>query len=315
MRGLVIVNPRATTTSASVVDVIIRALSSALDLTVARTAHRGHGITLAEQARADGVQVVVAIGGDGIANEALNGLLAQGPADPETLPLLAVIPGGSANVLARALGLPADPVEATGVVLDSIQRGRTRTIGLGLAETDGVSRWFAVNAGLGLDAEIIASMEEQRRTGKKATPTRYLATTLRQFAVETDRHRPALRLMRPGTSHPQRVFLALVQNTAPWTYFGPWPIDACPNASFDSGLDVFAMRSLGIAATVDAARRLITRRATIGRRAAVVWHDQQEFTVEADHPIPLQLDGEGLGAVSRVDFTARPRMIRVVCGG
>jgi len=49
------------------------------------------------------------------------------------LPVLAPIPGGNANVFTRALGLPADPVDATGHILAAISRKSTRTIGLGLA--------------------------------------------------------------------------------------------------------------------------------------------------------------------------------------
>lgn len=315
MRAVLVVNPRATSMSPQVADVIVRALSRGIDLEVVPTRERGHGATIARHAAERGAQAVIALGGDGIANEALNGLLQDGPA-PDG-PVLAVVPGGSANVLARALGFPADAVEATSLVRDSLLAGSTRLIGVGevrAREEDGgeLRRWFAVNAGLGLDAEIIAAMDAQRRTGKRATPARYLATTLRQYAVETDRRHPALEVSRAGGEPPVPVFLALVQNTAPWTYFGPWPIDACPGASFDAGLDLFAMRSLRAHATAAAAQRLITRgRLGTTPRSALTWHDQAAFELRARRPVPLQLDGEHLGAVTWAAFRSVPRAIRV----
>src|SRR5688572_20133838 len=106
MRALLVVNPAATTTSARTRDVISHALASDLKLEVAATEHRGHARALARRAVEQGsAQLVIALGGDGTVNEVINGLLEHGP-DPDRLPRLAVVPGGSTNVFARALGLP-----------------------------------------------------------------------------------------------------------------------------------------------------------------------------------------------------------------
>ncbi|MGO4426973.1 diacylglycerol kinase family protein, partial [Streptomyces sp. MCAF7] len=123
MRALIVVNPAATTTSARTRDVLIHALASDLKLDVATTEYRGHARDLARQAAEGGThELVVALGGDGTVNEVVNGLLHHGP-DPDGLPRLAVVPGGSTNVFARALGLPNDVVEATGALLDALRDG------------------------------------------------------------------------------------------------------------------------------------------------------------------------------------------------
>lgn len=133
MRALLVVNPAATTTSARTRDVLIHALASEMKLEVVTTEYRGHARDLGRQAaESDDIELVVALGGDGTVNEVVNGLLHNGP-DLDRLPRLAVVPGGSTNVFARALGLPNDAVEATGALLDALREDRERTIGLGLA--------------------------------------------------------------------------------------------------------------------------------------------------------------------------------------
>src|SRR5436309_9974175 len=75
MRALLVVNPKATTTSERSRDVLVRALRSEVDLTVEYTRRRGHATALTRAAAESGVDVVVTLGGDGTVNEAVNGLM------------------------------------------------------------------------------------------------------------------------------------------------------------------------------------------------------------------------------------------------
>jgi diacylglycerol kinase family enzyme len=306
MRGLLVVNPRATTTSARVTDVIVNALSNELDLQVTMTTHRGHGFELGRAARAQGLDIVITLGGDGVVNEVVNGMLEEGIGDD--VPILATVPGGSGNVFARALGIPVDAVEATGEIMEAIRANRTRTIGLGQVN----GRWFTSNAGVGLDAEIISDMEKQRSAGRTASPTRYLMTTLRQYFARTDRKNPALTVTSAAGTD-EGVFLAIVQNTAPWTYFGSWPIDPCPQASFDTGLDVFAMRKLRVLSTMRAARRMLAH-STAGstKDSIVVRHDLDSFTITCSRPMPMQVDGESTPEVTVAEFGSVLAALRVI---
>jgi diacylglycerol kinase family enzyme len=254
-----------------------------------------------------------------VVNEVVNGMLIEGPGP--NVPMLATVPGGSGNVFARALGLPNDPVEATGQLLDALRERRFRTIGLGtvtgLDDSGNIDpqpiRWFTANAGVGLDAEIITAMEQLRGSGETATPARYLRTALHEYFLRTDRKHPALTLHRPGIDPVAGVFTAVVQNTSPWTYFGTWPIDPCPQATFETGLDVFALRAMRIAAAMRATRRMVmSPRAGSSRKAMVVWHDQNQFTITADRPIPIQIDGESGGQVTEVTFTSVPGALRAM---
>ena len=304
MRALLVVNPKATTTTAGVRDVLAHALASETKLDIVETQARGHATSLARQAAQDGLDVVVALGGDGTVNEVVNGLLAEGPVPG--LPALAVVPAGSANVFARALGLPTSPVEATSRLLEALAAGRRRTIGLGLAD----DRWFTFCAGMGLDAQVVRRVEARRAAGAQATPALYVRQGLAQF-FQSDRRRLTL------TAHPEGrpsepVGLALVCNTVPWTYLGPRAAVPSPDASFETGLDLFALRSLRTTTVLRHLRQVLSTRPRPRGRAVLSLHDQDGFRITADPPTALQVDGDDLGDRSEVVFRAVPLALDVV---
>lgn len=311
---MMVVNPQATTTSPRVTDVIIRALSHDYDLEVTVTNHRGHAFALGEYAIEEGIPLVFTLGGDGVINEVINGLLSHGPHDVVVAP----IPGGSGNVFARALGLPTDPVEATGAILECLRDNSLTHINVGHVHAirpDGseLDRYFVANAGLGLDARIIAAMEKARSAGQKASPQRYLATTIREFFRHNRESAPSLEITRPGSTPVSNISVALIQNSSPWTFFGSWALDPNPGASFFTGLDVFMVRRLNVIATVGAATKIITRaRGGTRRNSYTAWHDQREFTAQSELPVPLQIDGEGLGEVSAAHFSSRRHYVTTI---
>ncbi|MFC4493646.1 diacylglycerol/lipid kinase family protein [Streptomyces ovatisporus] len=321
MRALLVVNPVATTTSLRTRDVITHALASDLKLDVATTESRGHARELARLAAQNGeTELVIGLGGDGTVNEIVNGLLHEGP-DPERLPRLAVVPGGSTNVFARALGLPNDAVEATGALLNAIETRRERTIGLGLASgvpgTDdaGVQpRWFTFCAGFGFDAGVVGRVEQQRERGKRSTHALYVRQVLRQFLKEQHRSQGTITLEREGEQPVEDLVLSIVCNTAPWTYLGNKPVYAAPRASFDTALDVLGLSRLTSLAVGRYGTQLLTsspRRGPRGRHA-VTLHDLKDFTLHSQAPLPFQMDGDHLGVRTSVNFTGVRRALRVI---
>src|SRR3954451_9509529 len=104
MQAVLVVNPYASRVTEEGVAAIERELSRVVDLTVVQTAWHGHGIELVTEACRAGAEVVIVFSGDGGFNEALNGIEGDVP--------IGFLPGGGTSVLPRALGLPADPVDA-----------------------------------------------------------------------------------------------------------------------------------------------------------------------------------------------------------
>src|ERR1700744_3247626 len=124
VRALLIVNPRATTTTKPVREAIVATLAARTRIEVVETRHRGDARDIAARAADEGWDALLVLSGDGTINEAVNGLMdkarvratlspGDGPADtPATcadqLPALGALPGGNANVFTRDLGVPRD---------------------------------------------------------------------------------------------------------------------------------------------------------------------------------------------------------------
>jgi diacylglycerol kinase family enzyme len=305
MRALLVVNHKATTTSERSREVLVRALRSEVKLEIAYTRRRGHATTLARDAAAARRDLVVVHGGDGTVNEVVNGLMEVGT-DAGRRPALAVVPGGSTNVFARALGLPCDWVEATAVILEALRDGRSRSIGLGRAD----GRYFTFCAGLGTDASVIRRVERARSRGRGSTPALYLRATAGQLVA--GRERRVITVEAAGT-RVERLAAVIVQNTAPWTYLWGRPIDPNPGASFDLGLDVLAVRTLRTPSATRVLAQLVTGRAVPHGRQVVRWHDLPDLSLHATLAQPFQVDGDYLGQRYQVRLSSCPKALRALC--
>jgi diacylglycerol kinase family enzyme len=305
VRGLLIVNPQATTTTGNSADLAIRSLAGLVDLDVEHTRYRGHARELAAAARGE---LVIVLGGDGAVNEAVNGIMARS-LEPAEKPLLAVIPGGGGNVFAQALGLPADAAAAIARVTEVIKEGRYRTIGLGLAG----DRYFTFSAGLGMDAEVVREVERQRASGHRESPALFLRTMVRQYRSGTDRRTPALTLERDGQPSTPDLFMTAITNRSPWTYLHRRAVLPVPNPDFSSGLDVFALRKVRATTIVSAVGQMLLfrRRSPRGRNTLTVT-GLESLTIRSGRPIAFQVDGEYLGETETVKFQFVPRALRVV---
>ena len=326
MRGLLIVNQHATSMTGTVADLAIRSLSGLVDLDVERTQYRGHARDLAAAADAD---LIIVHGGDGSVNEAVNGVMSRdgagesgtgdsgpgGPgvgglrAGPQGRPLIAIIPGGGANVLARGLGLPVDAAAAIRRLRESLAADRYRTIGLGLAG----DRYFTFSAGLGWDAEVVGEVDRLRAEGHRESATLFLRTMVRTYYRATDRRRPALTLERDGEPPVSDLFMTIITNRSPWTYLHSRAVLPVPNPDFSSGLDLLAMRRLRLIRIVSAVGQMlyIRSRAPRGRDLMSVL-GSESLAVRSSRPIALQVDGEYLGETEAVKFQFVPHALRIV---
>jgi diacylglycerol kinase family enzyme len=285
-RPLLIVNPFASSVSEDRIEAVAAELG---DVEIRRTQHPGHATELAREAR--GRSALYVFSGDGVFNEALNGLAADVP--------VGLIPGGGASVLPRALGLPRDPVAAARKLVG----GTTRRISLGRVN----GRRFAFAAAIGLAAEAVRRVDRRGRTEERgrAGNLMFAWTIVHLVAERRARFEPALEVAGEG-----RAAFALVANCDPYTYAGPLAVHVAPGARFELGLDILAPRRVGIAGVPRLLFALATGR---GRsRDAIYGHDLDLIEIRCDFPQPLQVDGEDLGDVDSAVFEAERDAITVL---
>jgi diacylglycerol kinase family enzyme len=288
----------------TVTDLAVRSLAGLVDLDVERTRYRGHARELAAAARGE---LIIVHGGDGSVNEVVNGIMGRDGAGEK--PLIAVIPGGGANVLARALGLPVDAAAAIRRVREVIAAGRYRTVGLGLA----ADRYFTFSAGLGLDAEVVGEVDRLRAEGRRESTSLFLRTIVRQYYHGTDRRRAALTLERDGEPPISDLFMTIITNRSPWTYFRDRPLLPVPNPDFNSGLDVLALRRIRLTTILNAVGQMLYVRSRPPRgRDMLSVLGSESLTLRSARPIAFQVDGEYLGETEAVKFQFVPHAVRVV---
>jgi diacylglycerol kinase family enzyme len=305
VRVLVVANPRATSITANQRRVLVEALGRTAQVLVEETANRGHGAALACRAMRDGVEAVVALGGDGTINEVVNGVLTDGVHDG--VPAVGVVPAGSTNVFARALGLPNDPIESTAILLDALVSGRRRRISLGRAD----DRWFVFAAGFGYDAAVVAAVERARAKGHRSTPVLYLRTATREWGGQL-RQRPAIAVEHPDGSVHTGLHFAVVSNVSPWTYLGNRAVTVNPQASFDTGLSLYGRLRIGPFSMVRGVADLLATDRVPGGRAVLVEDDLAELTLTATRPQPFEVDGDYLGVREHIEFRNVPRALAII---
>jgi diacylglycerol kinase (ATP) len=246
----------------------MRLLEGRADITHRRTAARGDAEAFA-RAALPGVIAVVA-GGDGTANEAANGLLAAGGGE------LAVIPLGTANVLAAELGI-LDIASAAGVAA----AGSLLTYRPGLAN----GRGFLMMAGAGFDAHVVAGVSPRlkRLFGKGA----YVAETLRQLL---EFRFPRYRVTIDGATHEAASVIV-----ARGHFYGGRFVVA-PEARLDSDeLHVCLFRRGGRLRTIGYALALALGR--LHRLADVEIIRGRKIVIEGPPGDPVQGDGDLIGCL------------------
>ena len=298
-----VVNPSASSVTARARVVIQKALSADHEVTVAETSRRGHAARLAQGAAAAGTDLVVVLGGDGTLNEAANGLAGTATA-------VAPLPGGSTNVFARTLGLPDDPVEATGVLLDALGRDAIRRVGLGSVNR----RYFLFHCGLGFDAAVVAQVEKRSSLKRYAGHPLFVYAAVDTWLRHYDRRRPAFSVHFDDGTVIDDGYFAICFNTDPYTYLGTRPLSLAPHATLDTPLSMLTLRTLRMGKVLRlAGDALRGRHERIAHARKVDLRDDVvDMTVRGHRPFPYQVDGDYLGEVTSLRFRWEPEALRLV---
>jgi YegS/Rv2252/BmrU family lipid kinase len=228
--------------------------------------------------------MIVAWGGDGTVNEVASALV-------RTATALAIVPSGSGNGLARALGISRDPARAIRDAAGAV----ARVIDAGQCE----SRWFFSIAGIGFDAHV-ADCFDRAKTGRRGVST-YARITVRELLT----YRPSSYRIN-GQPTTRAALLVTVANSS---QFGNGATIA-PRARLDDGLlDVVIFEETSRLATMLSMPRLFT--GGVERVRGISSRQMARVTVEAAHAMTYHLDGEPRRGGQRLDFAIVPAVLRV----
>ena len=269
-RRTLIVNPNASRVTEQRIAEVEDRLRPAETL---RTEHRGHAIELARDAAGDEVWV---LGGDGVVNEALNGIR-DGVA-------LGMVPAGGANVVARALG------------------ARERRISVGRVN----GRRFAFSAGIGVDSEVVRELEtgQRAKSGRRSSNLQYGRAVAGRLLRGYES-----RLEVVGMAAQRRSLSRTTRSTR-------MPVrcrcGSLPNASFELGLDFAAPVRATPLSSASLFARVLAGRGMAGASGVLSGHDLDRIEVRCDVPLPLQADGEDLGDVTEAVFEAERDAVTVL---
>jgi diacylglycerol kinase family enzyme len=295
-RMLVIANPYATTTRPRLVQVVVAALQTHYEVEAVDTQRPGHASELSREAAHDGYDLVLAFGGDGTVNEVANGLAGTSTA-------LTCLPGGATNVYCRMLGLSTDVVDATAHILDL---AATPPVQVDLARVN--DRWFTFSAGAGLDAAVVARVDANPRLKARFGPWFYAQSATATFLARYIVNPPRV-VAEVGGSEVTGVSV-FVQNAQPYTFFSRRPVRLAEGARIDSG-DISGV-VLTRANALDMPTitfRLLAQRVRVERHRRVAAFDGlKELRVRSfdERPVPVQVDGDYIGAHEEAQFSVRP---------
>jgi diacylglycerol kinase (ATP) len=267
------------------------------------TTQPGDARRLAAEVAGAATSTVVAVGGDGTINEIINGLMAAQGELPR--PRLAILPVGSANDIAKALGI-------TGIdeTLSCLAAGTERAIDLGLVTgSTGWSHYFCMSAGIGIVAAIAA---ERNRIRHLRGPALYFLAALRTILKG-----PAplhLSISFDGGQQEEISVGALLANNSPRS--GGFTLAPAADMS-DGVLDVLALREHGRKLTTFRLVQLLlaVRAGTHLQYEEIVERRCRELSLATTHALTLQLDGElhhlSAGAASPLHIRLLPGALTV----
>jgi diacylglycerol kinase (ATP) len=272
---------------------ILKALNAAMktagaDWDVSITKEAGDGSRLAREAVEAGVGLVIAHGGDGTVMEVATGLMHS------NVPM-AIIPGGTANVMAMELGIPGDVVEASALAINP--DASIRTVDMGQIN----DHYFLLRAGMGFEAVMVegADRELKDRLG-------ILAYVLSGLQALADPPVARYHLSFDGQELDTEGLTCIVANSGTIAAAG---ILLAPTINVSDGLlDIVVVTKSDLPSLVGLLASVVGG----NENTQALQHWQvSEVTIAADPPQSVQADGEIIG---KTPITARviPAAVRVI---
>jgi diacylglycerol kinase family enzyme len=296
--AVVVVNPQAGRASGEQREEVIEALAEHFRLEIASTRERGGGIEPSAAASDAGVPLVIAFGGDGHVNEVANGVAGSAST-------LGIVPGGTMNVFARALGIPTDPLTAVKHLVEAHSL-EPRRVNLGKMD----ERYFTFSAGCGFDAEAAERVELDMPSKRRFGELFFYWSAFRVLAGSYRHRNPAMTVRGPFGEVP--VAMAIACNAGPYAYLAGRAVTLAPDVSLERGIDVFGMKKMRLEALPMYAWNSVVSGNLVSHGDAFYESDLESFEIVADKPFHRHVDGEPLDQAQEAHFSIVRNILRVV---
>jgi len=299
---LLIANPAASRFTGGLHRSVVFRLSKTYDVETTWPTSAGEVEARALQAAHDGVDVVAAMGGDGVVHHVVNGIYG-------TQATLGIIPAGTTNVLARILGIPTRPGRAAAYLASGPPAIYAPVAQISLDTGAGTTVRYATFAtGVGFDAEVVrvSNLEPYRKYWFGGV---HYARSAVGVVLSRDSRQPPNMRVDDGTRSANAAAV-LVQIHDPYTYFGRVPLRISPRPH--AGLAALLVERLTLPRIPAILLAAVAGRDLQRIPGVHVWKNVRHIDVRAEPGSPLQADGELLGTVDSVRFSARPRGLRVI---
>ncbi len=241
--------------------------------------------------------MVIAFGGDGHVNEVANGLAGSDS-------VLGIVPGGTMNVFARALGIPLGAQEAIDHLVSRIDEP-VRTVPLGRID----DRYFTFSAGCGFDAEAAERVERYVPSKRRFGEAFFYWSAFRVLTGTFRRREPTMILK--GDFGEVDVAMAIACNAGPYAYFVGRAVNVTPDVSLEGGVDVFALRRMRVEALPFYVWRVAISGDLVNHPDAFYQSDQDKFELSAERPFSRHVDGEPLTPARTAHFSVEHNALKV----
>jgi diacylglycerol kinase family enzyme len=295
-RLLLVVNPKATGVSPRLRNLVMYALKGRYELDWTETEAPNHATHLGREAVAGGYDMVVTFGGDGTLNEIANGMAGS------DVPL-AVLPGGSTNVMCRMLGISTDVIDATAQLLEMAGGPRLQRIDLGSVN----GRYFLFSSGVGLDAETVRWVDSHRSFKARRAYLWFAYAAISRYLTRY-RGRPPL-LVADVDGQRVEGISAFVQNSDPFTYFRNRPLQLGEDVSLDCGtISLVVLRRGLLRDALNATWRLFTPANVAHHGQGASFTRVREARIEpvGAERLPVQVDGDFIGDHEELVYRVHP---------
>ncbi len=299
--ALLIANPAASQFTGGLHRSAVRALRKRHDLSVAWPHSAAHARQLAAEAAADGVALVIAMGGDGIVHHVGQSLVG-------TESVLGIIPAGTTNVLGRMLGTPKRPSTSVKMLASPSRVHSHSVLEVDTEGPDGSDHTAALfSFGIGVDAAIVQRAESEPYRKYRFGSLHYARTAVSTVRSDLSRRKPDVWVEVGGRRLPAVGLLAQFQEV--FTYFGRMPLNLGPAPP--DPLTVLVVKSIRARRAGSILRGALGREGLGQVRGLQVVERVDSFTAVCEHPVEIQADGEYLGQVTRVEARFSPLALRV----